>query len=201
MWFILTMALVGAAPEYKWSRFDVPDELVSWQVRRGYIDVAVSKEGRQFLLATGKGAVLRGGDNFGVVWQKELPFRSIRGIDFLDEKRAIVSNGKELIQVSLDRGEIIKRVPAGLEQFAVLGSGHLVGPVRSAAAPGFSHAIVSAEDGKTVVDFADDTPHSEVTVVDRAGTRFATGTMHEFVWLGDPESRTVRRVNPPPGWG
>lgn len=197
MWLILTLTFVGTAPEYEWRRFDVPNELVSWQVRSGYIDVAVAKDGRRFLLATGKGALFRGGDKLGGRWQKELPFRGLGGVGFLDKKRAIVSNGKELIQISLDKGEVIQRVPAGLSRFAVLDSGHLVGTIRRDHPPRFSHVIISPEDGKVVFDFGDDVLRSSTTVIDRSGTRFATGTSHESVWLGDAKSRTIRQVTRP----
>jgi hypothetical protein len=154
----------------------------------------VARDGTQFLIVTRSDAVLRTSDRFEPKWQSRIPIGGFSDVAFLDDCRAVVTTGTELIQVSLACGAIIKRVPTKLRRFAVLGSGLLVGAFDVGRKSGLSHAVISPEDGKTMFDFADHALYSDFTVADATGTRFATGAMQVNAWIGDPYVRAMRQL-------
>lgn len=200
MWLVLTALLLQASskPEFDWYWIKLPTEITEHEVSRGKVGLAVAPDGRQFVVVATHGAFLRAGDKFERKWQTRFDVPCVWDVAFLDERRIIVSTNAEILLISVEDGRVIKRLPTQVDKFAVLASGHLVSAVHRTDRPGMAHALFSPEDGKLLFTFDHRILNPTMIVADRSGTRFATGSLLEKVWIGDVYTRANRELTTRP---
>ncbi len=192
---LLAAFLAAKAPEYDWYGVSIPKDIRPETIAGG-AEIAVRADGERVLLVTTRGAALYDSRRVEAVWRRRFSVKAIRDVAFLDDQRAVFTTWTEIVQLSLDKGNIIRRARTRLETapLAVTSTGHLLGSVPRDDKRGWTHALVCPDDGKTFFEFGDVTGSLRVLVTDRTGTRFATGGLPEGVGIGDVYTRTVRDV-------
>jgi hypothetical protein len=180
LFLVAIVAEATASPHYEWIRLERPKEIQKPEVRGGVIEFAVQSDGQRCLAIDDNGAVLWDCDNGRELWRVVRHFHA-SDVHFFDERSVLFSNGWELVHLSLDAGDEVKRVSTRLDKFAVVRGGNLVGNYNGVA----THALVCAEDGREIADLGGEVGIAQVVAADASGTRFVSGGVVVTLFLGD----------------